>query len=216
MRFSWDEAADEPCCGFATPALATASFLVLVGAACLGLAACSLPGPAPAEYVLGALPAAKPTAVKQKGLPVVEIKRVQLPDYLDTTDILERRGNQLIPSSTGRWGERLSLGMTRALTASLSARLPGVVVTASTVTRPARQILVDVAAFEVMPDHQVVFVARWTVLGGPSPQVHEAEQTSLVEKVSGDGDGAIVAAMSKAVDDLAGRLAAEIERDLRP
>ena len=196
--------------------VATAPFLVLVGAACLGLAACSLPGPAPAVYVLGPLPSAKPTVLSQTGMPVVEVKRVQVPDYLDTTDIVERSGNQLIPSSTGRWGERLSLGMTRALIAALSARLPGVVVTASPVTRPSRQILVDAVAFEVTPDHQVLFVARWTVLGTASPQVHGAEQTSLVEKVSGDGDGAIVAAMSKAVDDLAGRLAAEIERDLRP
>jgi len=196
--------------------VATAPFLVLVGAACIGLAACSLPGPAPAEYVLGALPSAKPTALSQTRMPVVEVKRVTVPDYLDTTDIVERSGNQLIPSSTGRWGERLSLGMTRALIAALSVRLPGFVVTASPVTRPAHQILVDVAAFEVMPDRQVVFVARWTVLGDPSPQVQEAEQTSLVEKVSGDGDGAIVAAMSKAVDDLAGQLAAEIKRDLPP
>ena len=53
--------------------------------------------PPPAEYVLGAMPAATATTVKQDGLPVVEVKRVQLPDYLDTTDILERRGNQLDP-----------------------------------------------------------------------------------------------------------------------
>ncbi|WP_394365076.1 hypothetical protein [Paraburkholderia kirstenboschensis] len=42
------------------------------------------------------------------------MKRVQLPDYLDTTAILERSGNRLIPSSAGWWGERLSVGMTRS------------------------------------------------------------------------------------------------------
>jgi len=77
------------------------------------------------------MPTATAATVSQTGLPVVELKRVQLPDYLDTTDILERRGNQLVPSSTGRWGERLSAGFSRALTGSLAARLPRMIVTAT-------------------------------------------------------------------------------------
>jgi uncharacterized lipoprotein YmbA len=161
------------------------------------------------------MPAATETTLPQAGLPVVAVNHVQLPEYLDTTDILERRNNQLVPSPTGRWGERLSVGMTRALTASLAARLPRLVVTATPVGRPTRQILVDVAAFESRPDHQVVLVARWTILDGASQQVLTAEQASLVEAISGEGDDAIVAAMSRAVDDLAGRIAAPIERDLR-
>ena len=80
------------------------ALFVLSGAALL---ACSLSGPPPAEYALGSLPAATTKTIPQTGFPIVEIKRVQLPDYLDTTDILERRGNQLVPSPTGRWGERL-------------------------------------------------------------------------------------------------------------
>ena len=98
--------------------------LAFFGAAMCAITACSLSGPPPAEYVLGAMPAATATTLSQTGLPVVEVNRIQLPDYLDTTDILERRGNQLVPSPTGRWGERLSVGITRALTASLAARLP--------------------------------------------------------------------------------------------
>ncbi len=192
-----------------------AAFLVFLGVGCLGVAACSLPGPPPTAYVLGNLPPARATTLSQTAMPVVEVKRVQIPDYLDTTDIVERRGNELIPSSTGRWGERLSLGMTRALTASLSARLPGFVVTASAVSRPARQVLVDVATFEVTPDHQILLVAQWTVVGGASHQAQLAEQMSLVEEVSGDGDGAVVAAMSRAVDALADRLAVDVQRDLR-
>ena len=160
------------------------------------------------------MPQAPPKTVPQTGLPVVELKRVQLPDYLDTTDILERRGNQLIPSSTGRWGERLSVGMTRALTASLAARLPGMVVTATPpVERPARQILVDVSAFEPRENHQVVLVARWTILDGVSRQILIAEQASLVEPIAGTDDSGVVAAMSHALEDLAGQIAAGIESD---
>jgi len=165
--------------------------------------------------VLGAIPAATATTIPQTTLPIVEVNRVQLPDYLDTTDILERRGNQLVPSSTSRWGERLSVGMARALIASLASRLPHRVVTATPVGRPARQILVDVAAFEAISDHQVVLVARWTILDGATRQVLTAEQASLIEAIEGKGDDALVAAMSRAVDDLAGRVAAGIERDPR-
>lgn len=190
--------------------------LAFFGAAMCGTTACSLSGPPPAEYVLGTMPAATPTTLPQTGLPVVEVKRIQVPDYLDTTDILERRGNQLVPSSTGRWGERLSIGMTRAVTASLAARLPSMVVTATLPAgRPARQIFVDVAAFESRPDHHVVLVARWTILDGTTRQVLTAGQVSLIEAIGGTDDSAVVAAMSHALEDLADRIAAGIEHDLR-
>jgi len=190
---------------------------VFCGAAMCALTACSLSGPPPAEYVLGAMPTAKVTTRLQTGLPVVEVKRIQLPDYLDTTDILERRGNQLVPSATGRWGERLSTGMSRALIASLAARLPGTIVTTTLpVGRAARQIVVDVAAFDATAAHQVVLVASWTIADGASSRILIAEQASLVEDIAGADDGAVVSAMSHAVEDLATRIAAGIERDLRP
>lgn len=191
--------------------------LACFGSALCGVAACGLSGPPPAKYVLGAVPTATATTLSQTGLPVVEVKRIQLPDYLDTTEILERRGNQLVPSPTGRWGERLSIGLSHALTAALAARLPGMVVTATQpVGRPVRQILVDVTAFEATAGHQVILVASWTIADGASRQVLIAEQTSLVEAIAGADDGAVVAAMSRAVDALAAKLAAGIERDLRP
>lgn len=186
-----------------------------VGAAMFGLAACGMSGPPAAEYVLGGTPAVTPATVPQTSLPVVEVKRVQVPDYLDTTDILRRSGNQLVPSLTGRWGERLSVGMTRAMTASLAARLPSVVVTATPVGRPAREILVDVAAFEARAD-QVVLVADWTIVDSASNRTLVAEQTSLVEAIAGSGDAALVATMSNEVEQLAGQIAAGIKHDLRP
>ncbi len=180
-------------------------------------AACSLPGPPPAEYVLGTIPAATATTVPQTGLPIVVLRRVQLPDYLDTTDILERKGDELVPSATGRWGERLSVGISRALTAALAARLPRMIVTATPpVERPARQVLVDVAAFEARAGHEVVLVARWSITDGAGRRVLVAQQTSLVEPIAGTSDSAIVAAMSRAVEDLADQLAAGIEGDHQP
>ena len=190
--------------------------LALFGVAALGLVTCSTPGPLPAKYVLGPMPVATATTVSQSALPIVEVERVQLPDYLDTTDILERRGNQLVSSETGRWGERLSIGMTHALIISLASGLPGMMVTeTSPAGRPALQVLVDVAAFESRAEGQVVLVARWVVANGASRRIIAAQQTSLVGSVAGSGDSAVVAAMSHLVEELAAQLAASIQRDLR-
>jgi uncharacterized protein len=189
-----------------------AALLLFLDGGMVELAACGSAGPPPAEYVLGSMPAAGATTVLQTGLPVVELKRVQVPDYLDTTDILARRGNQLVPSLTARWGERLSVGMTRALTASLAARLPRMVVAApSAVERPALQVLVDVTEFESSAGHEIVFAARWSIADGANHQILVAKQTSLVEPIGGTGDSAVVAAMSHAVEDLAQQLAAGVE-----
>ncbi|MBV9247718.1 MAG: membrane integrity-associated transporter subunit PqiC [Acetobacteraceae bacterium] len=83
-------------------------FLALGPAFCL--AACSPTGPPPAVYVLGTPTPAKTNVEVLAGQPVLEVKPVTVPDYLDISDILTRRGdNSMTPSPTGRWGERLSL-----------------------------------------------------------------------------------------------------------
>jgi uncharacterized lipoprotein YmbA len=163
-------------------------------------------------YVLGELPQSLPKAARQTTLPIVEVKRVLLPDYLDGTAILERRGNQLVPSATSRWGERLSVGITRALASSLAARLPGAVVTATPLAeRPYRQVLVDVGAFESTAGHEVVLVARWTIADTATRRALASEQTYLVRPVEIAGDRGIVTAMSQAIDDLAAQVATRLE-----
>jgi uncharacterized lipoprotein YmbA len=139
---------------------------------------------------------------------VIEVKPVLVPDYLDVTDIVMRRGaNQLVPSQTGRWGERLSVGITRALAADLRRRLPGyVITTAPLVERPSRQVLVEVEGFEPRADGSVVLAARWRVVAGSSGEPQAGERVSIVEKLSAPGDAGIAAAMTQAVDALAGHI----------
>ena len=64
----------------------------------LGVALCGCAGPPKQEYVLGAATAPKAASVVQTALPVVQIERVLLPDYLDTRDILTRRDGRVVPS----------------------------------------------------------------------------------------------------------------------
>ena len=127
--------------------------LVPLGTAGLALAACGLAGPAPDLYVLGAVYAATTVTTAHAGLPVVEVKRVGMPDYLDTTDILIRSGDQVVPSRTGRWSERLSVGVTRAFASALAARLPRMMVTTtSRAEPPAFQVVVDIETFDARTD----------------------------------------------------------------
>ena len=119
----------------------------------------------------------------------------------------------MVASQTGRWGERLSAGVTRALAAALATRLPRMAVTASPpVERPARQVLVDTEAFEARADDEVVLVAHWSITDGGPRQTLTSERVSLAEPVAGTGDGAVVAAMTRATEGLATRIAAGLER----
>jgi uncharacterized lipoprotein YmbA len=196
---------------------ARAATLASLGLAAAMLAGCKLAGPAPREYVLGTQPEPAAKSLVETGRPLLEVRRVQLPDYLDRTALLQRHGNQLAPSETSRWGERLSVGMTRALADSLAARLSDMFVTDSQplVGRPSKRLMIDVLEFEPRADQRVVLVAHWSIVDGASPQILSSQQTSLVEPVGGAGDEAVVSAMSRAVEQLAAEVAASLQEPAR-
>jgi uncharacterized lipoprotein YmbA len=197
------------------------SFLMI--AALLLLAGCAAP-PLPRIYVLSTPTSPVADVVNEAGRPVVELPTVALPDYLDSTDILLRDGqNELKPSQTGRWGERLSLGITHALEVSLARRLPGVLVTHSAMPgQPAVSLLVNVEAFDVHPDGQCVLTARWMIPGDDGQAATISQQGTFVTKAAGSAgaagapaalsDAAIVSAMAAAVDQLADRIAMSLQR----
>lgn len=173
------------------------------------LTGCGAAGPGPALFVLEGAAAPANTATPQAGLPVVEVKPVQLPGYLDNTDLLMLGpGGQVVPSRTGRWGERLSEGFTRALSTDLSALLPRMAVTsAPPLDRPSRRVLVDVESFEATRDRGVILVARWTVTDGAARSTLTSERASIVIPLADTGDAAVASAMTQAVRDLAAQIA---------
>jgi hypothetical protein len=195
----------------------------LVTAAVIFLVGCTA-SPLPRTYVLGTPAAPDPGVVNEGGRPVVELPTVALPDYLDSTDIVLRNGqNELKPSTTGRWGERLSLGITHALEAALSRRLPGVLVTHTSMPgQGAISLLVNVEAFDVHPDGQCVLTARWMLPGSNAQSAAISQRGTFVTKAPGPASGpladsAIVSAMAAAVDQLADRIATSLRRtSLRP
>jgi len=100
---------------------------------------------------------------------VLQVEVVALPAYLDNTDILLRRGPHRLESvPSGHWGERLSLGLTQALAAELTDKLPRIrVVLERPESRTVRLLRVSVASFDVFADGHTVLVAEWTVVDKP-------------------------------------------------
>jgi uncharacterized lipoprotein YmbA len=142
----------------------------------------------------------------------LQLERVLVPDYLDTTDILWRAGeHELKESSSGRWGERLSSGFMNALWADLAVRLPqDRVMLAGPAEKSARQIRVNVEAFDVWPDGRCVLAANWTILDRDRTVVLAAGGGTFVVPSDGSGkpsDSAVVSGMAEALRRLADSIA---------
>ena len=142
----------------------------------------------------------------------LQLERVMVPDYLDTTEILSRAGeHELQSSASGRWAERLSLGIMHALWADLAIRLPqDRVVFARAPEKSAEQILVNVDAFDVWPNGHCVLAANWTILATDRTVVLATGRGTFVvppDRSSKPSDGAVVSAMAEALRQLAESIA---------
>ncbi len=178
------------------------------------LAGCAT-APTPHIYVLGTFTESLSGVRDDSGRRVIEVRPVLVPDHLDTTDILLRAGtNELVASKTGVWGERLSVGVTQALAGDLSRRLPSaLVVYRPPVARPAVQVLVDISALQAREDGDCVLTAHWTIQRprDGAPQTLASAQGSFSARSAGSGDGAVVAAITSTVEQLADQIAARIK-----
>ncbi len=128
------------------------------------LLAASCASPPLAMYTLGA-PVAGAGAAPLGGKPVViEVRRVAIPDYLDSQDILVRDGNTLVRSAQGRWATRVSLGVTAYLTGALQLRRPDALVTDQTqVDPPAYRLFITIGTLDVTKDGTATLDADWTI-----------------------------------------------------
>lgn len=96
---------------------------------------------------------------------VIEIRRVVIPDYLDTQDILVRDGNTLQRSTHGRWASRLSVGVTRYLTGLLAARRPDALVTDQPQPdAPNDRIFLTISTLDVTSSGVATLEANWTIV----------------------------------------------------
>ena len=146
--------------------------------------------------------------------PELRLRRVLVPDYLDSTDILIRVGaHELRESPSGHWSERLSLGVTRAMWADLTARLPaGAITLAQRPGTATREIVIAVDAFDVWSNGRCQLVANWTILDTDHKAVLASGGGTFTSAGvrGGAGDRAAVAGMANALGELANNIAAAI------
>jgi len=171
--------------------------------------------PLPKVYVLGDRAAAVAEVSSTNGLPVVEMKTVQVPDSLDSTDIDRLTGaNQMIASPTGRWGERLSVGITQDLVATLSRQLPQVVIENRGAYEPTRRLFVAISRFEISQDGRCVVSARWRLTDAAGKVLSDSEEATFIETAGSGSDAAAAAAMTVALDHLGAQIAMTVGRAL--
>ncbi len=175
--------------------------------------------PLPKVYLLGDAGAPTPGVTDEGGfeggLPDIGLMTVMVPDYLDTTDIIRRTAvNQVITSENGRWGERLSLGITDALAADLARRLPDVVIENQSAQESPRRLKVEVERFEIADDGRCSITARWQVSSVAGKPLSNKEQGSFILAASSGSDAAAALAMTELIDQLAGQVALTVQASL--
>ena len=127
----------------------------------------------PTDLPTATVPFSRPGAV-------IEIRRVILPDYLDTQDILVRNGNTLQRSPHGRWASRLSIEVTRYLTGLLAARRPNALVTDQPqAAMPNDRILITISNLDVTTAGRATLQANWTIVPRNSAQPIRGQRALL-------------------------------------
>ena len=138
---------------------------------------------------------------------IIAVARVSLPDALDTQDIMVRDGATLKRSSTGRWAERLSLGITDLVTAKLAARYPRALVTDQPQTGPVTERLaINISQLDVTSAGRVSLAADWTYTPADPNLPVRLERTRVTLGADTATDADTVQAIRDAVTALAERI----------
>lgn len=168
------------------------------------LGACAS-APATRFYALAPAPASV-TAARLAAPPIIVVREVGLPRYLDRPQIVTRtEAHRLRFAEFAQWGGDLREELTQVLAENLARRLAGsAVLPAPTfaATRPDLAVDVDIVRFEAADDGQVHLVARWRVPGAP------IRTAAFSRPRPGEAvDAALVGVMSELVGDLAAAIA---------
>ena len=133
---------------------------------------------------------------------------IEIPNYLQRPEVIVRESaTEIRPSAFDRWSEPLDKGIARVLAQNLSSALGLDRVTLFpwySNQEPSYQVRIDFISFEPAANREARVVARWDArrLGGASSARVQRESV-ITEPISSDDGAAAVAALSKALDELA-------------
>jgi uncharacterized protein len=181
-----------------------------------GLCACATSPPSN-FYLLTPLPAAEspPSTERRADHPALGVGPIKLPAYLDRSEIVTRSGaNALKLADFDRWGEPVADTFMRALAANLALLVNTKQVSLFPWPQYVPvdyQVVVEADRFDVGPDGQAVLVAHWYVLGGQEGKVLHFGSTVITEPSATKDYASVIAAMSRAVAQLAREIATSLK-----
>jgi uncharacterized lipoprotein YmbA len=177
---------------------------------CLGLAACAGISPEPTVYTLAPVAGAADNGVPAGGASAprtIELRRVGLAGYLDRPQIVRTENdNRLAVSDADRWGEPLDDMIGRVLTEDLGQRLPGstVIAEAGAISTDTDAILeVEIRRFDADPDGTAVILAQVSTRASRARVAQAIRTVRFTVRPAGPGAGALVAALSTGLGQLA-------------
>lgn len=187
--------------------------LTLVLAACVALVAGCGASPKPRYYTLSAnAPPSGPGAARD--LPAIAVGAVTVPDAVDRPQIVVRTaGNELRIVEGHRWAEPLKTELPRLLADDLARATGNPRVSAhlqSASVGADYRVLVDFQRFDGTPGGEVALDALWTVRAA-NGDVVRAGRASARERTAADGYEALVAAYGRAVAQVAGEIARQLD-----
>ncbi|HUZ12791.1 MAG TPA: PqiC family protein [Caulobacteraceae bacterium] len=179
---------------------------IVIAVGALGLAACSH-SPPTSFYTLDPTPAVGEASSAPATR--IQLQAVHIPAVLDRPQVVsEVAADRLRISEQDHWGAPLADLIRRALAQDLAARLaPGLLVLPGA-PRPAgaRQLVVNILAFEAGTDGRVRLQASWTLLPAAKSQAPLTRDVDLIAKQPSSN----AKAQAKSMSALLGRLADQI------
>jgi uncharacterized lipoprotein YmbA len=177
------------------------------------LAPSCMPRPRPDPTRFYVLSASVPDHPPVRGSLVVGLGPITMPGYLQHPMLATRvDGTQVRYADVDRWAEPLPTLFGRALGQDLSALLGARIVPYPWYRDAALDVVVrvDVASFEADAAGNARLGACWTIRDSSAKSVCRDECSSIVEAADDPGAQALVAALGRAVGELARRLASAI------
>ncbi len=181
--------------------------MAFVLACVVALLTASCASPSLAVYTLGASAATSDATPLGRRAIVIEVRRVSVPDNLDSQDIVVRDGSTLVRSTRGRWASRLSLGVTSYLTARLAQRRPDALVTDQPqIDPPNYRIFVTISALNVTVNGVATLDADWLVVPRNPAQDAWRGRGRFTSTSTAATDQEVVALYAAVVSQLAGAI----------
>jgi len=157
--------------------------------------------------------AAKPTGEAKKM--AINVAPVELPDYLNRLQIVTRDGrNELKMAEFDRWAGSLAENIGVVLAENLAQQLGSeqvFVYPRVQSSLPDYTVAVRVLQLDCTPGDQARLKAQWTVLAGAERKENVTRISSIAEKLGDKQYATLVAAVSRALEQLSAEIAREVQ-----